>query len=243
LRQRTVLIDALPERAGAYGSGYAVVAVDVIRATTTAVTAAATGRRVFPVASLEEARRLASQLPGALLAGEQAGERPADFQLDNSPAAFAARKDVHRPAVLLSSSGTRLVCAAAGADEISVACLRNVSAQVVRLAEAADRVAVLGAGTRGDFRPEDQLCCAWIARGLLDAGFAAADARTEELVERWRGAAVESIRESPSADFLRRTGQLADLEFVLAHVDDLAQTFLVEAGEVVPLGVPAFAAA
>ena len=28
------------------------------------------------------------------------------------------------------------------------------------------RVAVIGAGSKGEFREEDQICCAWIAAGL-----------------------------------------------------------------------------
>ena len=45
---KSVVIDYLPESARRYRSGWAIVAVDVIRATTTAITAAATGRRCFP---------------------------------------------------------------------------------------------------------------------------------------------------------------------------------------------------
>ena len=46
--QKSVVIDYLPESVCRYRSEWAIVAVDVIRATTTAITAAATGRRCFP---------------------------------------------------------------------------------------------------------------------------------------------------------------------------------------------------
>ena len=45
---KSFLIDSLPESAANHRSGSAVVAVDVIRATTLAVTAVALGRRCFP---------------------------------------------------------------------------------------------------------------------------------------------------------------------------------------------------
>ena len=48
-----------------------------------------------------------------------------------------------------------------------VACLRNYSALIAYLAAHHPMVAVIGAGSRGEFREEDQLCCAWIAEGLL----------------------------------------------------------------------------
>ena len=56
--------------------GWTVVGIDVIRATTTAVTAVAAGRRCFPVASLEEAVPLAARLANPLLVGELGGNRP-----------------------------------------------------------------------------------------------------------------------------------------------------------------------
>src|SRR5947209_7702908 len=104
-----VVIDCFAERLPLYGPNYAVVAVDVIRATTTAVTALATGRRCRPVPSLEAACRDSRALPDALLAGELGGEVPPGFDMDNSPAAVAERRDVERPIVLLSTSGTRLL--------------------------------------------------------------------------------------------------------------------------------------
>src|SRR5437762_14076988 len=55
------------------------------------------------------------------------------------------------------------------------------------------KVAVIGAGSRDEFREEDQLCCAWIARDLLAQGFAAANERTTEIVRRWQDAPLSSF--------------------------------------------------
>ena len=217
---RSVVIDCFPEAARVYRNGYGVVAVDVLRATTTAVTACAAGHRVYPVASLEAAVPLAARLDRPLLVGELGGNMPYGFDLQNSPA-LVAQLEVGRPLILLSTSGTRLVHEAVGAEGVYVGCLRNLTATARRLTERHERVALVGAGTRGVFREEDQLACAWLAERLLDEGFEAADEQTRELVERWRGASVETIRRSDSAEYLLRSGQLADLEFVLAHVDDV----------------------
>ena len=72
----TVVIDCFPESALRYRDGWAVVAIDVIRATTTATTAVALGRRCFPVPSLEAAVPLAAQLDRPLLVGELGGTCP-----------------------------------------------------------------------------------------------------------------------------------------------------------------------
>jgi 2-phosphosulfolactate phosphatase len=219
------------------------VCVDVFRATTTAVTALVAGRRCFPAGSLEEAVPLAAALHRPLLVGELGGNMPYGFDLQNSPAAVADRPDVWRPAILLSTSGTALIAAAARSGAAHVACLRNWSAAADAAAAAGGRVEIVGAGTRGEFREEDQLCCAWIAERLAGAGHAFADARTADLVERWSGAGVEGIAQGHSAAYLRDTGQSRDIEFVLGHVDDVACAFMMSAGELVAVIDPAGAEA
>jgi len=232
---RTVVIDRFAEQASAYVDGYAIVAVDVIRATTTAVTAVAQGRRCFPVPSLDAARRLRARLADALLAGEVDGRMPAGFTLNNSPATLAARRDVSRPVILLSSSGTRLMHAARQCEAAYVACFRNAAAVARHLARRHENIAVIGAGSRGEFRKEDQICCAWIAASLLDAGYEPRDRRTVTIVERWRDAPARACADGKSAAYLRRSGQLRDLAFVLTHVDDLDAPCAVEGDEIVTL--------
>jgi 2-phosphosulfolactate phosphatase len=218
-----VVIDCFPESLARYDAGWAVVAVDVIRATTTAVTAVAAGRACYPAPTLEAALELAAELDRPLLAGELGGSVPFGYDLGNSPAALAGRTDLERPAVLLSTSGTRLLQRTQPGQAVYAACLRNLTAQVTRLAGRHERVAVIGAGARGEFRDEDQLACAWIAAGLVEAGYRP-NGRTAELIARWRDAPVDAVALGASAEYLRRTGQLEDLEFILSHVDDVDAT-------------------
>jgi 2-phosphosulfolactate phosphatase len=230
--QRTVVIDCFPESARAYAHGYVVVAVDVIRATTSAISVAATGGRCFPVATVEAALQLKAKLKNPLLAGERAGEIAPGFDMNNSPAELAARRDVSRPVILLSSSGTKLLHEASRCDTLYLACLRNWRYLATHLAGRHERVALIGAGTRGDFREEDQICCAWIARKLLAAGYEPENRETVGLVARWALEDPAAILVSKSVDFLRRTGQLKDLDFILSHINDLPMVFVQEAGEV-----------
>jgi 2-phosphosulfolactate phosphatase len=229
---RTVAIDCFPESAERYRDGWAVVPVDVIRATTTAVTAVALGRRCFPVPSLEAAVPLAARLDDPLLVGELGGNMPYGFDLNNTPAGMAELSDVSRPMILLSTSGTRLIDTAGGAEAVYPACLRNVSAQARYLDRHHEHAALIGAGARGEFREEDQLCCAWVAELLLAAAWEAADEQTSALVERWSGVEVRTLEGGASAEYLRRSGQLHDLDFVLTHVDDLDAVFRFEQGEI-----------
>ena len=236
--RKTVVIDCFPESVEVYAGDYAIVAVDVIRATTTAVTAVATGRRCFPAETIEAAVALATRLKNPLLVGELGGSMPYGFDLNNSPAQLIRRDDVERPVILLSTSGTRLMCGARRSQAVYVACLRNYRATASHLARHHTAVAVIGAGARGEFREEDQLGCAWIARLLLDAGFHAANDSTKDIVGRWEQASVDTITTGASADYLRRTDQEQDLDFVLRHVDDVDAAVVVEAGEVLRARAP-----
>ncbi len=230
--QNTVIIDCFPGSVVRYRCGYTVVAVDVVRATTTAATAVASGRRCFPVASVEAARRLACRIEGALLAGEQGGAMPPGFDLNNSPTELLARGDIARPLILLSSSGTRLLHEASTCEATVVACLRNYGSVADHLARSLARVALIGAGTRGEFREEDQMCCAWIAERMLARGYLPENGNTMDIISRWSGAAVDSWVYNKSAAYLKASGQQADLEFILNHIGDLDATLTLRHGEV-----------
>ena len=225
-------IDCFHEHLAGADGDTAVIAIDVLRSTTTATTAVARGRRCFPAASMEDAVELASRLDHPLLAGELGGSLPYGFHVQNSPAEMDRRNDAERPMVLLSTSGTRLMREAADRGPTYAACLRNAAAQARHLVGRHDRVRLLGADARGEFREEDQLCCAWIAARLVDSGYEPGDELTEHVLERWADAPHDAFIGGRSSSYLRDTGQQHDLDFVLSHVDDLDSVFPVSAGEI-----------
>jgi 2-phosphosulfolactate phosphatase len=229
----SIVIDCFPDCVRDYRKGYAVVAVDVVRATTTAITAVETGRRCFFAPSVETALILAKRFDNPLLAGEVGGNMPYGFDINNSPAEIAHRTDVVRPMILVSSSGTQLLYYAKDCDSTYLACFRNHSATIDHLVDRHNHVAIIGARTRGEFREEDQICGAWIAAGLMKAGYELEDDRTIEVVDRWKEARVEAWTQGKSAEYLRNSGQTKDLEFILAHVNDLDSAFMIERDEIV----------
>ena len=230
---KEVVIDCFPESLENYRNGYAIVAVDIIRATTTAVTGVALGRRCYPSPTLEAAVPLAAKLTNPLLIGELGGSMPYGFDMNNSPAELEARTDIHRPMLLLSTSGTRLICGAQVSQAMYVACLRNYRSTAAYIAAHHPKVAVIGAGSRGEFREEDQLGCAWIAEILLSNGYEPQDPRTISIIEQWSNVSVEVIVEGASAEYLRNSGQREDLDYILTHVDDLDEVYRFEQGQIV----------
>jgi 2-phosphosulfolactate phosphatase len=230
--KKSVIIDFLPESVRRYRSSWAIVAIDVIRATTTAITAAATGRRCFPAPTIDAALALAEEFQDPLLAGESGGSLPPGFEMDNSPAHIFTRTDIHRPLVLVSSSGTKVIHEAKDCEAVYLGCFRNHSALVGHLAENHSRVALIGAGSKGEFREEDQICCAWVAAGLIEHGYMPEGSLTESVVNRWQHAPAEACLCSRSVDFLKRTKKFTDLDFILQHVDDLPHVFAVQNREI-----------
>ncbi|HWB85962.1 MAG TPA: 2-phosphosulfolactate phosphatase [Bryobacteraceae bacterium] len=243
--QKLVVIDYLPENVSRYRPDWAIVAVDVIRATTTAITAAANGWRCFPVPTVEAALGLAKQFENPLLAGESGGKMPAAFEMDNSPAEVVSRSDIYRPLVLVSSTGTKVIHEAVGCEATYLSCFRSYSVLADYLAKHHQRIAIIGAGSLGEFREEDQACCAWIAAGLMTHGYLAKNPETKALVRRWYGEPPEACLGSRSVTFLKHTDRLKDLDFIFDHIDDLRSVFAVQDGEVrlvheaEPVGCPA----
>jgi 2-phosphosulfolactate phosphatase len=235
----SVAIDCFHERIAPVPAGTAVVAVDVIRATTTAVTAAVLGHSVYPAGSIEAAVRLAADLDRPLLAGELGGVQPYGFDMQNSPSEMVALQERDRPIILLSTSGTRLVAGATqavGGGLTYLACLRNARAQADHLAAEGLDALILGADSRGEFRAEDKLCAARIGARLAQHGYTADGQTTATVLEGWADAPDDGFVDGPSARYLKDTGQDADLRFVLEHIEDLGQVFSVEQGMV--RGVP-----
>jgi len=230
--RKSVAIDCLAESLHNYGEGCAVVVVDVIRSITVAATAIESGRRCFFAPSVEASLLLARRLDSPLLVGEVGGSMPYGFDVNNSPVEIESRRDISRPAILVSSSGIPLLYSLRNCNSVYVACLRNYGATINHLIGLYSRVEVLGAPTRGEFREEDQLCCAWIAAGLMKAGYTSEDDKTVELVNRWKDKPVKVCAEGKSAEYLRKTGQTRDLDFILRHVNDLDMTLVVRNDEI-----------
>jgi hypothetical protein len=75
-----------------------------------------------------------------------------------------------------------------------------------------------------------------MARRLLESGFSAANSDTVSLVRRWPEGSLDDIRTGASADYLIRSGQGCDLEFVLSHVADLDDAYVMDGNEAVAAG-------
>ncbi|MBI2205652.1 MAG: 2-phosphosulfolactate phosphatase [Candidatus Rokubacteria bacterium] len=139
--------------------------VDVLRASTTIITALANGATaVVPVADPDEARRRAG--PRMVVAGERGGEKVPGFDAGNSPVDFAQRPIEGRTIVFTTSNGTRALLGVRNASAIGIAALMNVSAAAQWAAARGADVTVVCAGDHGRRSLEDSVCAGLLVERL-----------------------------------------------------------------------------
>jgi 2-phosphosulfolactate phosphatase len=145
-----------------------VLVIDVLRASTSIVTALGHGcEAVVPVATPEEARARLVASPGSLMAGERRGEPLEGFDLGNSPLEFTRERVGGRRVVMTTSNGTRALLAARGAPAIGVAAFVNLAAAAAWAHAGGRDVMLLCSGERGARSLEDHVCAGLLAERLL----------------------------------------------------------------------------
>jgi 2-phosphosulfolactate phosphatase len=125
------------ELQGADVTGRTVVVIDVLRATTTIAEAFAAGARaVYPVASVEEAARLATTLgrDEVLLCGERRCLPIEGFDLGNSPREFTSERVAGKALVMSTTNGTYAISLATGAERVITASFANLGAVAAAIA-------------------------------------------------------------------------------------------------------------
>ena len=142
-------------------AGRGVVVIDVLRATTTIVTALANGAKaVVPAATSEEAVRLTANLEknGILLAGERKSLKIAGFQLGNSPREMTPELVAGKTIFLSTTNGTPALVAAQAGAPVLVGAAVNFTALAERaraLFTERQDLAIVCAGREKQFALED----------------------------------------------------------------------------------------
>jgi 2-phosphosulfolactate phosphatase len=137
------------------------VVFDVLRATSTFVTALANGaKEIIPVCEISEALAIRRQRQDVLLGGERQGIKiqaeGIDFDLGNSPREYKADKVRGKAIVSTTTNGTRALRACAGAKTVLAASLLNLgaTAEFIRKAKP-EKLFIVCAGTFENAALED----------------------------------------------------------------------------------------
>jgi len=161
------------------------VVFDVLRATSTFVTALQNGAKaVVPVSEISEALAWRQKEPAVLLGGERDGVTiradltcGVDFDLGNSPREYTPEKVRGKTIVSTTTNGTRALRACAGAQTVLAASFLNLTATVAFIKKLQPvRVVPVCAGTHENTALEDVLAAGALCEmleGLLSPALAA----------------------------------------------------------------------
>jgi 2-phosphosulfolactate phosphatase len=169
----------LPALAGRDLRDTACVVFDVLRATSTIVTALHNGAKaVIPVAEISEALAIRQKQPGVLLGGERDGVKiranqtgSGDFDLGNSPREYTSEKVRGKTIVSTTTNGTRALRVCAGAQTVLAASFLNLTAtaQFIRQLQPG-QILLVCAGTRENMADEDVLAAGALCELLIRWG-------------------------------------------------------------------------
>ncbi|HEX9975069.1 MAG TPA: 2-phosphosulfolactate phosphatase [bacterium] len=147
------------------------VVIDVLRASTSIVTALHNGARsVIPVAKVETARSLAVKLRdrSVLLCGERNEMIIDGFDLSNSPMEYTNDRVRDKTIVFTSTNGAQLFDFASNAAQVLVGAFVNVRVLSEHIAHFETDVALLCAGKNGRIGLEDVVCGGMIVDHLVE---------------------------------------------------------------------------
>lgn len=203
-------IDVLP---GRDLSDTACVVFDVLRATSSMVTALAHGATaIHPVATIEEALALEASMPAAVLGGERHGDPIPGFDVGNSPLEY--RDLAGRSIITTTTNGTVALRACDRARTVIVGALLNLDAIVehLRTSEPA-HVLVVCAGTFREPALEDILAAGALIAALPGATLSDASQAAVSVYEQSQGDLLSVLRRARNGRALAARGRGAEVEW------------------------------
>jgi len=194
--------------------GKSVVVVDILRATSSMVTAFAHGvDSIYPVAKLDDCR--AMKVKGYLIAGEREGEKVPDFDLGNSPFEYRAENLKGKQIALTTTNGTQAIAKSIGAGEIMIGAFLNLSAVANHLINSNNDVLIVCAGWKGKVNLEDTVFAGALIEKVKDNFSLACDAplMAQQLYKSAKSNLVEFLGESSHVKRLNKLNIHDDMKF------------------------------
>jgi 2-phosphosulfolactate phosphatase len=149
-------------------NGLAVI-IDVCRAFSIAAYVMAQGaKEIFPVSTVDEAKKLAQRYAGSLLIGEVGAKKIDGFDFGNSATEILNKDFSERSVVQRTSAGTQGIVNAKHADEILTGAFVNAGAIVRYIKKfSPPKVSLVCMGWEGAHRCEEDTLCAEYIRDII----------------------------------------------------------------------------
>lgn len=151
--------------------GQVTVVLDILRATSTIVTALNNhALRVIPVVEPEEALALQQEIgiEDCVVGGERKGFIIKDFNYGNSPAEYTIDNVAGKTIVLCTSNGTKAIHWANEAREVIIGSFLNMATILEYLQSIQDDITIICAGREGNLSLEDLVAAGMIVSALTD---------------------------------------------------------------------------
>lgn len=147
-----------------------VVVFDILRATSTIVTALANGcGEVVPFVTVEEAQSFSSGRQDVILGGERESILIPGFHLGNSPLEYIPERVEGKTVVITTTNGTKAIRGVAEDNgQVLIGSLLNSKAVARTIVELGKDVVMVCAGTRGKFSMEDTVAAGMVALELTE---------------------------------------------------------------------------
>ncbi len=203
-----------------YFAGKTTVVIDVLRATTTIVTAIANGaKEVVPVNTIGFAMKVSGNAFGGktLLGGERNAKKIEGFALGNSPLEYSEDIVKDKSIVLFTTNGTKAIVSAKYSDNLFICSFQNIDAVAKELAELNEDVEIVCAGSHGMFSLEDSVCAGClidrIQNYVSDITYSDASKCSIMLYNKFKNDLLGMLKESEHGKLLIDYGFEKDLEF------------------------------
>lgn len=202
-------------------TGKLVVVIDILRASSTIVTALVRRCSGFiPIFSPDQVEEKARQLGKGevLLGGERDGRKIKGFNLGNSPREYKREMVKDKIIIFFTTNGVKALEMAKSASEIVIGSFLNLSAVANYCADYKGDILLVCAGREGQFSLEDSVCAGMLIDFLKEkfpAIYQETDANltAQMLYKRFSRNILGMLRKSQHGQYLQKIGLEEDLIF------------------------------
>ena len=221
-----------------------VIVIDVLRASSTIVTALDHGAKdIIPVESQEDATRLMQEIGRkfVLLCGERGGLKIEGFDLGNSPFEYTNEVIQDKTLIFCSTNGSRAIVKASSAGKILVGAFLNLGPVLQYALESKPKeILFLCSGKEDRFSLEDTVCAGMMVSRLKDRlteSLELSDSAQAglQIYSQHQKNLHKMLNSSAHGRYLLSLGFQEDLVYC-SQVDSLAVVPLLENGRLVKLG-------
>lgn len=214
-------LEFIPGDAGKAASrGDLVIVIDVLRTTTSIITAISNGANsVIPTETVKEAYQLRREHPDYILVGERNGRKPRGFDFGNSPQKFTLEQIHGKDLIITTTNGTKALTNSKQAKWVLIGAFLNAGAIAKKVVEISNKeqigISFVLAGEEDRFSLEDFVCAGAIIERFPKnyAHFSDETLAAMCAFKQIRSNLCDNIAKGEHAKHLIELGFIRDIEF------------------------------